>query len=98
MGKKFYILALLFSFLLMAFVITFGFKSMSGIKDGNSSIPTLNTIEKYGNKAMAMIKGFTYPILEKLGIDTRIDPRETVKHELERATSAVNDATKELTR
>jgi len=97
MSKKFYVVALLVSFLLMAAVITFGFSSMNGIKDGNSSVPTLSTIENYGRKAMAMIKSVTYPVLEQLGIDTRIDPRETVKHELEKASSTLNEATKSLT-
>ena len=95
--SKFHVAAILFSFLLLAGIICFGFKSMNSLKDGNSLVPTLSTIENYGRRAMATIKSVTYPVLEQLGIDTRIDPRDTVKHELEKASSTLNEATKSLT-
>ena len=94
--NKFLIIATLCSFLLVAIVLSVGFKSFGNMTHGNNS----SAIEIYGRKALATIKGVAKPVLKEFGVDANsisVNPTDRVKHELEKAGEAVNEATKNLT-
>ena len=98
MKHRFLIIATLFSFLLLAFVLSIGFKTMSNIGK-NSQEQSSSTIVNYANKAVTKATEVAAPVLDKLGIDVQEDfmnPKEKVQKELENATSAVNEATKKI--
>ena len=95
--NKFLIIATLCSFLLLAIVLSVGFKSFGNMTSGNNSLNS-SAIVRYANKAMATAKNIVAPVLNDLGVDVNsVDPRRKVKQELERAGSAVNEATKKIT-
>ena len=94
--NKFLIIATLCSFLLVAIVLSIGFKSFDNMANGNSS-QNSSSIVRYANKAISTVKSVANPVLEKFGVDVNsVDPRERVKQELEKAGAAVNEATQKI--
>lgn len=94
MHGRFWKIATLLSFVLMAVVVCFGFKAMSNIssgKDMSAGLPP--AIVNYGRKAMDLAS----PVLNKLGIVGDVRPTEVVKQKLNEAGAAVNEATRMLT-
>ncbi|MBQ6759750.1 MAG: hypothetical protein IJP42_11820 [Selenomonadaceae bacterium] len=94
MHGRFWKIATLLSFILIAVVVCFGFKAMSNIsagKDMSTGLPP--AIVNYGRKAMDLAK----PVLDKLGIVGDVRPTEIVKEKLQAAGAAVNEATRNFT-
>ena len=92
MFGKFGKIVTLLSIVLMALVISFGFRSMSEISSGKSqsSIQMPAVLVECGRSSINF--------LNELGIDIPAQPTEIVKQKLQQAGSAVSDATKALTR
>lgn len=94
MHGRFWKIAMLLSFILMAAVVCFGFKAMSNIstgKDMSADLPP--AVVNLGRKAMNIAS----PVLNKLGIVGDVRPTEIVKQKLNEAGAALGDATRTLT-
>ena len=92
MFGKFGKIVTVLSIVLMALVISFGFKSMSAISSGKSqsSIHMPAVLVEWGRSAVNF--------LNELGIEVPAHPTEIVKQKLQQAGSTLNDATNALTR
>ncbi len=97
--NKFFIIATLCSFVLLAIVLSIGFNSFGNMSNGNAS-QNSSTIVRYANKAMATVKSVASPVLEKIGVNVNsihANPTDALKQELQKAGAAINEATKNLT-
>ena len=94
MHGSFWKIAMLLSVLLVAAVLCFGLKSINNIASGKNQSTLPPAVVNYGRKAMDLAS----PVLNKLGIVGDVQPTEIVKQKLNEAATAVNEATRTLTR
>ena len=94
MRNKFLIIATLLSFLFMAAVIAFGFKTMSGMAKGETlQIPSVTMLTAYGRKALAAATDFASPVLRTFGINIDgSNAADEVTRHIEQAGAAVEEA------
>ena len=96
--RKYLIIATVLSFMLLAGILAFGFKSMSAMGRGEAStVPTLTMIKKSGQQALYEATEFVRPIFATFGIsiDGSSKTDEVTRH-LQQAGKAVDDAVKQI--
>ena len=91
--KKFFIFAVLFSFLLAAAVVCYGFKSFSNMSNGGSQMMNTSTLTNYGRKIIVSAKRTMNSVLDKFGINIQggiSKPTDRVEEELKGAADSLN--------